>query len=76
MGINPQRNLWEVKMNKDWVRNINSVYKTLAANNHSYVDREINDFYATDPKALELFLNKLKEDNIKLHKDIWECAAR
>lgn len=63
-------------MNKDWVGNSNSIYKILAANNHSEAKREINDYYATDPKALELFLDKLKEDEIKLHDNIWECACR
>lgn len=60
---------------KDWIGDKNSVYKTLAASNHSDTDREVNDYYATDPKALELFLDKLKENNISLHHDIWECAC-
>lgn len=62
-------------MNKDWVGNRYSVYNNLAASNHSDVDREQNDFYATNPKALELFLEKLKEDEISLNKNIWECAC-
>lgn len=33
-------------------------------------EREINDFYATDPKALELLLNKEEFDPY-----IWECAC-
>lgn len=37
--------------------------------------REQNDFYATDPHALEIFLDKLDEDKIYLHKNIWECAC-
>lgn len=60
---------------KDWIGDKNSVYKTLAASNHSDIDRETNDYYATDPKALELFLNRLKQDNITLHSNIWECAC-
>lgn len=32
-------------MSKDWVGNTNSVYKNLAASNHSDVDRETHDFY-------------------------------
>lgn len=60
---------------KDWVGNKNSIYKTLGASNHTDKEREDNDFYATDPKALRLFLEKLKEDNIVLNKYIWECAS-
>jgi hypothetical protein len=37
--------------------------------------REENDFYATNPQALNLFLNKLKEDRIELSQTIWECAC-
>ena len=47
----------------------------LGASSHSDKEREINDFYATNPKALEIFLDKLKEDKIVLHNDIWECAC-
>lgn len=41
---------------KDWTGNKASVYKTLAASNHSSSEREKNDFYATDPKAIDLLL--------------------
>jgi len=37
--------------------------------------REENDFYATNPKALRLLLNKLKQDNIILNNNIWECSC-
>lgn len=43
---------------KDWTGNKASVYKTLAASNHSSSEREKNDFYATDPKAIDLLLEK------------------
>lgn len=62
-------------MNKDWTGSYNSIYKTLTASNHSDGEREINDFYATDPEALQMFLDKLKSDNITLIKNIWECAC-
>lgn len=61
--------------NKDWTGNKKSIWSALAANNHSEAIRESNDFYATDPKALELFLDKLNQDGIKFHNDIWECAC-
>lgn len=38
-------------------------------------ERVEDDFYATDPKSLELLLDKLKEDKIKLCKYIWEPAC-
>lgn len=62
-------------MNKDWTGNKASTFVTLGASNHSLKDREVNDYYATDPKALEIFLEKLKEDGIELHNNIWECAC-
>jgi len=60
---------------KDWTGNKKSAYATLGASNHSELERETNDYYATDPKALEIFLDKIEEDGIKLHKNIWECAC-
>lgn len=47
----------------------------LGASNHAKHDRELNDFYATDPNSLEIFLNALERDNFKLHQNIWECAC-
>ncbi len=60
---------------KDWLGNKKTAFVTLGASNHSDKEREINDYYATNPHALEIFLDKLKEDNIKLHHNIWECAC-
>ncbi len=60
---------------KDWTGNNKTTFITLGASNHSDKDREKDDFYATDPNALEIFLEKLKQDNIELHKEIWECAC-
>ena len=59
-------------MNKDWTGNKNSVFKPLAASNHAlYSEREPNDYYATEPKAIDCLL----EGGAKLHKDIWEPAC-
>lgn len=55
---------------KDWTGNIKSTFTTLGASNHSETEREANDFYATDPKALELLL---KYETFDLY--IWECAC-
>lgn len=60
---------------KDWIGNNKSAYATLGASNHSELEREINDYYATDPKALEVFLERIKKDDLELHKNIWECAC-
>jgi len=55
---------------KDWTGNQNSIFKTLGASNHSELEREKNDFYATEPKAVELLLEKETFNN-----KIWECAC-
>ena len=55
---------------KDWTGNKNSVYSTLGASNHSETEREQDDFYATDPVAIDLLLMKEKPS-----KNIWECAC-
>lgn len=60
---------------KDWTGNKKSTFVTLGANNHCDHERENHDYYATDPKALELFLKKIDKDGIKLHNNIWECAC-
>lgn len=54
---------------KDWNGNKKTTFTTLGASNHSDKDREINDYYATDPIALELLL-KLEQFN-----NVWECAC-
>lgn len=62
-------------MSKDWTGNSKTTFVQLGASNHSLKDREVNDFYATDPNSLEIFLKALERDNIKLHHNIWECAC-
>lgn len=44
-------------MEKNWTGNSNSIYKTLGASNHTDKEREINDYYATEPMAAELLLS-------------------
>ena len=60
---------------KDWTGNSKTTFVTLGASNHSDGEREANDFYATDPASLEVFLKALERDNFQLHDDIWECAC-
>lgn len=52
------------------MRTNKSVYSPLGASNHSKTDRQPDDYYATDPKALELLL---QEETFS--EDIWECAC-
>lgn len=53
-------------MSKDWTGNRIASFATLGANNHSDVIREVNDYYATDPRAVEMLLEKEKFNSIIL----------
>lgn len=55
---------------KDWTGNQNSIYKVLGASNHTDKERETHDFYATEPKALELLL-----ELETFSPNVWECAC-
>ncbi len=57
-------------MTKDWSGNGNSIYKTLGASNHTEKERENNDFYATDPIAIDKLLKATE-----LPHNIWECSC-
>lgn len=46
------------------------VFATLGATNHTISERDRDDFYSTDPMAIDKLLSK-----IQLHDNIWECAA-
>lgn len=54
---------------------VNSLNLIMGAAINRKEDREENDYYKTDPKALEVFLDKLKEDGIKLSENVWEPAC-
>ncbi len=57
-------------MAKEWTGNKKTVYTTLGASNHVEEEREENDFYATDPTAIDdLFLYESFDGTI------WEPAA-
>ena len=47
-----------------------ATFITLGASNHADSNREINDYYATDPVAMEQLCNLET-----FSKDIWECAC-
>lgn len=57
-------------MADDWVGDANSVYKIIGASNHSDESRAKNDYYATDPKAVE---ELLKREGFSHY--IWEPAC-
>lgn len=50
--------------------NNNKVFTTLGASNHALEARQEDDYYATEPKAMELLLELEEFDN-----NIWECAS-
>ena len=55
---------------KDWTGNHKSIYMTLGASNHTAKEREANDYYATEPAAVEMLL-----DLEKFGATIWEPAC-
>lgn len=50
--------------------NKESIYKMIGASNHAAEERQNEDYYATDPIAVELLL-----DLETFNKDVWECAC-
>ncbi len=48
----------------------NNIFTTIGASNHTAEERQQHDYYATDPKAIELLL---KEETFS--PTIWECAC-
>lgn len=57
-------------MPRDWTGNQNSIYKTLGASNHTDEEREQDDYYATDPIAIDKLLSM-----VELPQHVWECAC-
>lgn len=57
-------------MEKDWVGNVKSTFSTIGASNHSDSERQEHDYYATEPKAVEILL-----ENESFSHNIWECAC-
>ena len=55
---------------KDWTGNDKSVHVVLGASNHSDGERQEHDYYATDPKAMELLLAEEQ-----FSPTIWEPAC-
>ena len=57
---------------KDWTGNKNSIFKTLGASNHTDKERENDDYYATDPIAIDVLIN---DGGVIFDKPIWECSC-
>lgn len=55
---------------KDWTGNKVSVFNTLGARNCAVGERETNDYYATEPRAVSALLQAKP-----LQGSIWECAC-
>lgn len=57
-------------MSKDWTGNGKTAYTIIGASNHTDKEREKHDYYATNPKALELFVPKFN-----LRHKVWEPSC-
>ena len=55
---------------KDWTGNENSIWKILGASNHTDKKRQNEDYYATEPKAIDKLFKA-----IDIPYNIWECAC-
>lgn len=55
----------------DWIGNYKSVSVINGLKGHGNSDREINDYYATDPSAID----RLLSGGVQLKSDIWEPAC-
>ena len=58
-------------MAKDWSGNGKSVFVTLGASNHTDKEREPNEFYATDPIAIDKLIGNIGF----IPSVVWECAC-
>ena len=56
--------------NNKYTTGTNSVFRTLGSSSHSVKERQNEDFYATDPLAIDLLCAEEKFDS-----DIWECCC-
>lgn len=57
-------------MTKDWIGNKTTTFATLGASSHSKHEREQNDYYATDPSAVDPLIPFLP-----INRHVWECAC-
>ena len=60
-------------MSKDWTGNKKSTFATLGASSHAEGEREVNDYYATDPAVIKPLMDII---GIKVKGSrVWECAC-
>lgn len=59
---------------KDWTGDSNSIFKQLGASSHTEDEREENDYYATDPRAIHDLI-QVEPKIFNLNVPIWECAC-
>lgn len=55
---------------KDWTGNVRSIWSTNGCSNHSNTEREVSDFYATDPVSIDKLVKKFPIPHY-----VWECAC-
>lgn len=55
---------------KDWTGNSKSIFACHGASNHTEEERQIDDYYATEPEATELLLEREA-----FTEQVWECAC-
>ena len=58
-------------MKQDWTGSKEGVFSTLGATNHFDSERQNEDYYATDPKAVKFLLELEKFKDMM----VWECAC-
>ncbi len=58
------------RITRDWTGNANSVFVCNGASNHTKEERQEDDYYATEPRAARLLLEKEHFKN-----NVWECAC-
>lgn len=63
-------NLSQTASAKDWTGNSRTTHAILGARNYAKNEREVNDYYATEPKAVELLL---EQEEFSPH--VWEPAC-
>lgn len=54
----------------DWTGNAKSIFTCNGASNHSEGERQQHDYYATEPKAVEILL-----EQERFNPYVWECAC-
>lgn len=53
-------------MSKDWTGNQVSLFKMIGASNHTEEEREANDYYATDPRAIDCLKQRVELPHVIL----------